>query len=135
VDQTEYFAIKFIHISCATFSILGFTIPGWLVNNKNGRLDSFIANVLPLFIDTVLLVSAIALVMLSGQYPISNLWITVKIVALLVYIGVGVCFIRLTRTKLQQSYFFTLAFFTLALITAALTILDAVNPPPLPLFN
>jgi len=125
-----YLTIKFIHVSCAIFSILGFTIRGMLVISNRARIDRFIFKVLPHVIDTVLLASAITLVILSGQYPYSSPWITAKIIALLVYIGLGVCFMRFAKTKLQQS-----CFFTLALISAAYIVLVAITKDPLPLFN
>jgi uncharacterized membrane protein SirB2 len=130
VDHPMYLAIKFIHVSCAILSILGFTIRGLLVFSKQAQFDRFIFKVLPHVIDTVLLASAITLVILSGQYPYSSPWITAKIIALLIYIGLGVCFMRFARTKLQQSYFFTLA-----LISAAYIVLVAITKDPLPLFN
>ena len=109
MDQPVYFTIKFVHVSCAIFSILGFTIQGLLVISNKVRLDGFIVKVLPHIIDTILLSSPITLVILSGQCPFLTPWITAKSVALSVYIGLGVCFPRLARTKLRQSYFFTLA--------------------------
>jgi len=41
-------------------------------------------------IDTVLLAAAIALTILVGQYPFVDAWLTVKVLALVVYIGLGI---------------------------------------------
>ena len=51
--------------------------------------------------DTLLLVSAIALVVITSQYPGPSSWINAKIVALVVYIMLGI--IALNRGKTMQT--------------------------------
>ena len=53
----------------------------------------------PHVIDTVLLVSAIALAAMTAQYPFVQPWLTAKILALLVYIVLGTVAIRRGRTR------------------------------------
>jgi len=45
-------------------------------------------------IDTLLLVSAIALTVVTAQYPLADAWLTVKVALLIVYIGLGVVALR-----------------------------------------
>jgi uncharacterized membrane protein SirB2 len=45
-------------------------------------------------IDTVLLVSAIALTVVTAQYPLADAWLTAKVVLLVVYIGLGIVALR-----------------------------------------
>lgn len=45
-------------------------------------------------VDSVLLASAVTLAVLSRQYPFAQDWLTVKLLALLVYIGVGLFALR-----------------------------------------
>ena len=48
--------------------------------------------------DTILLVSAIMLVLLSAQYPITTAWINAKIIALFAYIILGAVALKHGRT-------------------------------------
>ncbi|MDO6806262.1 SirB2 family protein, partial [Wenyingzhuangia sp. 1_MG-2023] len=50
--------------------------------------------ILPHVIDTILLVFAIWLCVLIGQYPIVDGWLTGKVIGLVVLIGAGVVAIR-----------------------------------------
>lgn len=50
-------------------------------------------------IDTVLLLSAIALAALLGQYPFVHAWLTVKVLLLVVYIVLGVFALKRGRTR------------------------------------
>ena len=54
---------------------------------------------MPHVIDTVLLASAIALVVMSRQYPLVNGWLTAKIVGLIFYIGLGMVALRHRKTR------------------------------------
>lgn len=65
------------------------------------RLQRAWVKVLPHVIDTVLLASAVALALMSQQYPLVNGWLTAKIVGLLFYIGLGT--IALKRGKTRQT--------------------------------
>lgn len=50
-------------------------------------------------IDTVLLLSAIALAVMLGQYPFVHGWLTVKVLLLVVYIVLGVFALKRGRTR------------------------------------
>jgi len=62
-------------------------------------LQHKISRVLPHLIDTVLLVSAIALVIMSRQYPTLVNWVTIKIGLLLLYIVLGTFALKRGRTR------------------------------------
>jgi len=53
-------------------------------------------------VDTVLLASAIALAFVIGVSPVSAPWLAAKIIALVVYMVLGVIAMRLARTPLQR---------------------------------
>src|SRR5699024_2919506 len=53
----------------------------------------------PHVIDTILLASAIGLVLLLHQYPFVQGWLTAKVVALVVYIGLGTVALKRGRSK------------------------------------
>ncbi len=62
------------------------------------RLQSIWVKIIPHINDTVLLVSAIILVVLSLQYPITTAWINAKIIALLIYIILGTIALKRGKT-------------------------------------
>jgi uncharacterized membrane protein SirB2 len=53
----------------------------------------------PHVIDTLLLASALTLVVWSHQYPGAQNWLTAKLLALIVYIGLGTVALKRGRTK------------------------------------
>lgn len=108
-----YTFIKIIHMSFAMISVLGFLVRGILKINESPLVEKKLVRVLPHVIDTVLLLSAITLVIMSGQYPWVAPWVSAKIVGLVVYIGLGVVVMRTAKTRNAR-----IAAFALALITA-----------------
>lgn len=58
----------------------------------------------PHVIDTVLLASAIALALMLRQYPFVADWLTAKILALVVYIGLGLMALRFARARRTQLF-------------------------------
>ncbi|HVL76722.1 MAG TPA: SirB2 family protein [Noviherbaspirillum sp.] len=84
-----YYTLKHLHVACALVSGLLFGMRGlWmlqaspLAQRRSLRLAAHV-------IDTVLLVSAIGLVVWSARYPLLQDWLTVKVIAVFAYIGVG----------------------------------------------
>lgn len=84
-----YLALRHLHRACAMLSIVGF-MARWAAGLAGqvwvrGR----VAKTLPHVIDTVLLASALGLAFIAGLNPLTTSWLGLKIVALLVYIGLG----------------------------------------------
>jgi uncharacterized membrane protein SirB2 len=55
--------------------------------------------ILPHAIDTLLLASAVALTLVLHQYPLTDAWLSAKVVGLLVYIGLGLAALRYGKTR------------------------------------
>jgi len=115
-----YTFIKIVHMTCAMLSILGFLGRGILKINESPIVEKKLVKVLPHVIDTVLLVSAIALVVMSGQYPWVAPWVSAKVLGLIVYIGLGVVVMRTAKTRQTR-----IIAFALALVTAAYILMVA----------
>lgn len=77
-----------------------------------------VVRILPHVIDTVLLLAAIALTFLINQFPIVSHWLTVKLVALIVYISLGMVALRLGKTKTQRIVAFFLALIVFSFIVS-----------------
>lgn len=81
--------IKTIHITTIVISISLFIGRGmWLYALKRDLTARWI-KFLPHINDTVLLITGIILAVQLQQYPLSHDWLTVKIICLLIYIGLG----------------------------------------------
>jgi len=91
--------LKLIHVSCAFASISGFGLRGYWMVSDNPLLQHRVSKVLPHVIDTLLLGSAISLLMVLHLSPLVHLWLGAKIIALLLYIGLGMAALRFGRTK------------------------------------
>jgi uncharacterized membrane protein SirB2 len=71
-----------------------------------------------------LLLSAIVLVVMSGQYPFVVAWVTIKIVLLVMYIVLGTLALKRGKTKQQR-----IAFLIASLLTvAAIFVVAALKP-------
>ena len=83
----SYLAIKHIHLTAIALSFLFFLLRGGLAFVAPNALKKKWLKVLPHIIDTVLLISAIALAITLKQYPIADHWLTAKVVGLFAYIS------------------------------------------------
>lgn len=120
--MNTYLLIKFVHMSCAMLSAAGFTLRGYWMVTESSLLQSKPSRILPHIIDTLLLVSAIALVVMSRQYPIVVGWVTIKIVLLVMYIVLGTLASKRGKTKQQRIVFLVASLITVAAIFAVAAI-------------
>jgi uncharacterized membrane protein SirB2 len=95
----DYLLVKQIHMASAGASFSLFLLRGIWMLRQSPRLRALWVRILPHLIDTLLLVSAIALVVMSRQYPVQQHWLTAKVVALLLYIGLGMVALKRGRTR------------------------------------
>jgi len=96
----DYLTLKALHVTSALASLMLFVIRGvWMVSAPE-RLRQQWVKVVPHVVDTVLLVSAIALVWQLGGLAVlrTQSWLVAKIVALLVYIVLGSIALKRGRT-------------------------------------
>ena len=97
--MSVYEIIKNIHVLTAIISITGFILRGiWMIKSPTYLQNRWVI-VAPHINDTLLLVSAIFLVVLSAQYPGPIAWVNAKIIALLVYIILGTIALKRGSTK------------------------------------
>ena len=92
--------VKTIHIVFVALSFTGFFIRGIWMLMESRLLKQIWVRIIPQFVDTVLLVSAIILAIQLRFSPFEHAWLAAKIIALLVYIGIGLVALRFGRTKL-----------------------------------
>ncbi len=118
----SYLLLKNLHIGCVMLSGAGFLLRGLWMLADSPWLQRPSVRVLPHLVDTVLLTSAIALAVLSGQYPFAAAWLTAKLVGLLIYIGCGTMALKRAPSKAQRAVFLVAALTAFAyIVTVALT--------------
>ena len=88
-----------IHITCVILTFVLFFIRGVWMIMESDLLQRKWARRIPPVIDTVLLGSAIYLAVTIHQYPFVHGWLTAKVLALFVYIGLGMLALTYGRTK------------------------------------
>lgn len=90
----DYSAIKHAHMGIAYLSILLFIIRFALFKFKPSVKNNKLLKILPHIIDTFLLIFAIWLCTIIGQYPLADLWLTAKVIGLVGYIALGTIAIK-----------------------------------------
>lgn len=94
-----YTLLKLVHVSSVILSYLLFVARGIWMIRRSTQLQQRWVKIMPHIIDTVLLATAVMLVVLTQQNPLVDSWLTAKIVGLLVYIGLGLVALRLGKTR------------------------------------
>ncbi len=122
-----YFALKHIHLLCAALSIVGFIVRGALRIADSAVLQKKWIRIAPHIIDTLLLLSAIGLMVSIQQYPFVNSWLTAKLLGLIVYIFLGVVTLRIAKSQPVRIIAYVLAIATFSYVGAV-----AITKTPLP---
>lgn len=86
--------LKHLHMTFALLSFLGFTLRGIWMLMESDLLRRRWVKILPHINDTLLLLSALVLAGMMGLSPGAHPWLLTKIIALFVYIGLGVLAFR-----------------------------------------
>ena len=95
----SYAALKMIHVVSIILSYLLFTLRGVWMMQDSCALQQRWVKIVPHVIDTVLLTSAIALVMMIQQDPVNNSWLSAKVAGLLLYISLGMVALKHGKTR------------------------------------
>lgn len=110
--------LKVIHISCAVISISGFFYRGLLKLYSPQQLQNKWLKIGPHIIDTLLLASALTLMVQLSLYPSTQPWILAKLLLLVLYIALGLMTLRFAKTRRQILVSFVLAILCFAYIVA-----------------
>lgn len=117
-----YPTLYLIHVAAVCLSGLFFLVRGIWMMAESPLLQAKWVRISPHVIDTVLLLAAIGLMIVTQQYPGGVDWLSVKLVALLVYIGFGMFALRRGKTKKIRVGFFVAAIATFSfMVSVALT--------------
>ncbi|MEF8726824.1 MAG: SirB2 family protein [Accumulibacter sp.] len=117
-----YLILKHLHVGCVVLSGAGFLLRGLWMLADSPLLQRRSARIVPHVVDTVLLGSAIAMMLISQQYPFVSGWLTAKLAGLLLYIVCGTMALKRARSKPQRAAFLLAAVLSFAwIVSVALT--------------
>jgi uncharacterized membrane protein SirB2 len=111
-----YTIAKHVHQLAAVATLALFIARGGWMLAGSAMLSRKWVRITPHVVDTVLLVSALYLAITAWGWPLAPHWITAKLVALVVYIGLGVIAIKRGRTKMARGLAFVAALVVFAYI-------------------
>jgi len=111
-----YSTLKLIHISAAILTISGFVLRGIWMLTGSSNLEWRVVRIAPHIIDTVFLLSGIALIWTLKLPVLNQPWLLTKFVALLAYILLGTIALKRGKTRRIRVSAFVLALLTFAYI-------------------
>ena len=123
----SYLLLKTLHIIFVVSSYVLFFLRGIWSLNGSAIMQKRWIKIVPHVVDTLLLISAMALAFTIRQYPFMDAWLTAKIIGLLLYITLGFAALRVGMSK-NIRFFAWLA----AQVTFAYIVLVAVTHNPVP---
>jgi len=114
----DYLMLKHAHAGFAYLTVLSFAARGLMMAAKPAWLVAKPVRIAPHLIDTLLLACAIALLVVGQLNPLHIPWLQAKIVALLVYIGLGTVALKRGKTPAVRWGAFFAALATVLYIVA-----------------
>lgn len=118
----DYLILKHLHVTSVAISYTLFVLRGIWMLDASSRLRQRWVKIAPHINDTVLLLSAIALAILTHRNPLVETWLAAKIVGLLIYIMLGLIAFRLGKTRRAKVTAWILAQIVFAyIVSVALT--------------
>ena len=123
----DYTIIKLLHQSAVALSGLGFFVRGIASLRAAQWTQSRIAKTLPHVVDTVLLLSAVALAAMMGINPVHVPWLLAKILGLLLYIGLGMVALRPRFGRNTRATAWVLALLVLTWIVSVAVVKDPLG--------
>lgn len=111
-----YETVKFAHLSLATLSVGGFVLRGYWMMSEPTLLKRRWVRVLPHVVDTVFLLSGVALIVALRLPLAQSTWLQIKLAALVAYVILGSLALRRGRSMRVRVTAFALALITFAYI-------------------
>ena len=94
-----YLLLKQLHLTTIAITLTLFLLRGAWMMMGSALLQARWVRIVPHINDTLLLASGIGLAVIIRQYPLVDGWLTAKLAALLVYIGLGTMALKRGKTR------------------------------------
>lgn len=111
-----YLFLKSLHAIAGAVTISGFVLRGYWMMTRSDKLQWKTTRIAPHVIDTLFLLSGVALVMLLQLQPFSQPWLLAKFAGLIIYIVLGTVAIKRGSTMQIRVLAFVAALATFAYI-------------------
>ncbi|WP_308537897.1 invasion regulator SirB2 [uncultured Kluyvera sp.] len=122
--------VLYLHIGAAIVSVSFFALRFWWKHHQSPLFDARWVRVLPHGVDSLLLLSGVALMVMTRYFPFTEegTWLTEKLFGVIVYIVLGFVALGRRRPRSQQSRFVA---FLLALVVLCIIVKLAITKVPL----
>lgn len=112
-----YIFAKHLHLTLVITSVSLFTLRFILLSAHSQIMQQRLLKVLPHIIDTFLLLSAIWLCLQIEQYPLTDAWLSQKLMAVILYIAFGYYTLKKARSLPERFLGLVLAVLSLSVAT------------------
>jgi uncharacterized membrane protein SirB2 len=116
-----YLFLKQVHTLTAVLTITGFVLRGYWMMAGSSKLRHPITHIAPHIVDTIFLLSGIAMLVILSLNPLSQSWLLAKFVGLIIYILLGTVAIRRGTTVQIRTVAFVAALSVFAYIAGVAT--------------
>jgi uncharacterized membrane protein SirB2 len=123
----DYSLLKHLHLTTVAVTLALFVLRGAWMMTDSPRLQARWVRIVPHVNDTLLLASGVGLAVLIQQYPLVDGWLTAKLLALLLYIGLGTYALKRGKSRGQR-----IAAWVAALLVLGYIVAVAVTHDPFP---
>ena len=112
----EYANLKTVHVGFVVTSAILFFVRGILMMISPAALKAPWARIVPHVVDSMLLAAAIGMLVAARINQFDASWLTAKLIALIVYIGLGTIALKRGRSRTVRWVAWLLALFVLTYI-------------------
>jgi len=112
----SYLLIRNLHTLAALLSISGFMLRGYWMITGSDKLTRRVTRTVPHVVDTIFLLSGIAMLLMLSLNPLTQDWLLAKFAGLVAYILLGTIAIRRGTTKKIRNAAFVAALAVFAYI-------------------
>lgn len=123
----DYSLLKHLHLTTVAVTLALFILRGAWMMADSPRLQARWVRIVPHVNDTLLLASGLGLAVLIKQYPLVDGWLTAKLLALILYIGLGTLALKRGKSRGQR-----IAAWVAALLVLGYIVAVAVAHDPFP---
>jgi len=116
-----YWITKSLHMFTAIATISGFMLRGYWMMTESDRLQLRITRIAPHIIDTIFLLSGIALIFMLHLNAFTQPWLLAKFAGLVVYIVLGIIALKRGATRQIRVVAFVAALATFGYIVGVAT--------------
>ena len=94
-----YLTLKYLHITLAVATLAGFMLRGFWMIGGSPLLEARLVRIAPHIVDTIFLLTGVAMLMLTSTNPLRTPWLLAKLSALVGYVVLGSIALRRGSTQ------------------------------------